>query len=760
MTLDRLCYLLLFSLLLLLCLPQFLLWTGLVWACLLIVMSLWKRSWALFVAALLISLSYARVIDFAEKVGNQTAYTITETVSIRQILKQNDYQSAIAERANGERLHLVWQSKTALQFGAQYHAELRLRPISSRLNEGNFNRQRWLLAQHIQATATVKNATLINAQPDFRQTWLNKAVQQTEGLSTQGIILALAFGERAWLSSHHWQLFQQTATAHLIAISGLHIALAFAIGFWATNLILGGLSWLLHRYRLKQAVENPHFFALFIGFCTACLYSFLAGFAVPTTRALLAISLVLACRWQRRYYTAWQLWLRGVLLLVLVDPLTLLSDSFWLSILAVACLIFWYHYFPIAAFPHIDEWRKRSKVGAFLLNLVHLQIGITLCFLPVQLYFFEGSSPYAFVANLMIVPFYSLLVVPLILAGLLGAELLPFWAMVDLLLQASLTLISALANEWQTLSRAAQWQWLSLDLFLLGLIYFRARLKSAFSLLVVVSLAFSQLPKGWQALFEPPDLEWIHFDVGQGLAMAFVIQTSGQKQAIIYDTGAAWQGGSMAELEIVPYLKRQGIDIAQIIISHDDNDHSGGAKALLHHFPNAGLTLSGENRYSDASFIPCVTGQQWQFGKLHLQALYPPVLAKRAKNEDSCVLLGTINGFKFLLTGDSGTAQEQQFSAQIGKLDILQVGHHGSKTSTSYTLLAQTQPQYAIISAGRFNPWKMPSLSVVSRLAQFQISHFNTAQSGMITFQFYPDRYEIYTARDRFSPWYEGFFGQ
>lgn len=266
MNLDRICYLTLLSLLPLLVLPAFLLWLGILWAVLLLLFCLWRRDNFLLIAALLIGISYGRIAIFAENTAIQTAYTTVENITIKQIIKQNDYQSAVGIRENGEKIYLTWQAEIALNLGALYQAELRLRPVSSRLNEGNFNRQRWLLAQGIQATALVKNATLLAETANFRLDWFKQLRQQTDGLSTQGIILALAFGERAWLLPEHWQLFQQTATAHLIAISGLHIALSFGIGYWAAHLLLGVIFSGIYYIKRKQMLFSSHFFAIFVGF--------------------------------------------------------------------------------------------------------------------------------------------------------------------------------------------------------------------------------------------------------------------------------------------------------------------------------------------------------------------------------------------------------------------------------------------------------------------------------------------------------------
>lgn len=759
MSLERCCYLFIFSMLPILWLPESGLFWGLIGAVLAFPFIFYKRWLLLCFIILLIGISYARVIHFSNSLHHQTTQKARERIKIQRILTQSENPTAIAKRYSGDLVYIRWQTKQSLQQGNTYLAELNLRPISARLNEGNFNRQRWYLAQSISATATVKQAEQLVEQPDIRSRWLERVQKQIHHLPSKGLILALTFGERAWLSHTEWESFRQTATAHLIAISGLHIALASGIGF-----MLGkGMSWLLgylcFNFRLKQAVKNPHFFALFLGLITAWIYTFLAGFSLPTVRAAIAITLITVCLFSRYYYTPYQFWLRCVCVLIVFDPLSLLSDSFWLSVLAVASLIFWYRYFPLAKLKWLETWQKKHRVLAFLIKLLHLQLGIALCFLPIQLYFFDGVATFAFLANLLIVPLYSVVIVPLILLSLVSDNLFQSWGLVDYLFSQSLVFLEWLSN-WQTLSRSIQWKLICADLLILGIIYWYKALRSYLSTLVVGVLICYQLGELLRDAYKQPDITWLHFDIGQGLAMAFVyFDEKGDKKAVLYDTGAAWQGGSMAETEIIPYLKRQGIELSHLILSHDDNDHAGGLLPLLTNYPST-IVIRSSRQFPYPQTESCFRGKTWQFGKLKLTAVYPDVLVEKAKNEHSCVLVGEIGKFKLLLTGDSGIAEERQFAHRVGQIDFLQVGHHGSQTSTSYTLLAVTQPRYAFISTGRFNLWKMPNKSVVERLEKLGIRHFNTAKTGMIKVQFYQDNFQIQTTRNANTAWYSSYFGQ
>lgn len=755
--LDRICIAIFLFHLPILFLPKDGLLGGIAFGGIILLYGIYIRAKLTFVLGVIICMSYFHIIQVAKNAENITASKQLIQFKISKILKQTDYQTAIGTLQTGENIYLNWQAEQPLLLEQYYQAELNLRPISARNNIGNFDRQRWYFANHINMTATVRQVEkLVQRENTFRTNWLSSVKAETETLPTQGLLLALAFGERAWLEPEQWELFQQTATAHLIAISGLHIGLAMLFGFYMAK----SLQWLCLKSRLEwlQAVGFSLYFARAIGFLTAFAYSYLAGFAVPTVRALFAIAFVLLCQCLRRHYTAWQFWWRIVALLVVIDPLSLLSDSFWLSVLAVASLILWYQFFPLSCVISDEIRKKMTKFNRLWLSLLHLQIGIWLIFSPVQLYFFEGVSAFALFANLIIVPLYSFLLVPLILFSLLTDNLFATWQLADYLAQGSLWLLAPLSNAWFTLSYWQQWQLLSLNLLVLLCLYCKLyglayeKWLSAIALSILFNLSFYLYKWAYQT-----KAEWIMFDVGQGLAMALIDE---QNKAVIYDTGSSWQSNdgernSMAKLEILPYLKRNGISVEAIFLSHDDNDHSGGVMDLLSAYPNARLISSSKVRYHNVEPEPCIQGKSWQFGKWYLSAIYPIHLVERAKNHDSCVILAKNDRLQIVLTGDSGIEQERQFAPNIGKVNFLQVGHHGSKSSTSETLLALTEPKYALISAGRWNAWKLPNKQVVGRLERKGIKVLNTAEVGMVRVKFYENFFDIEQARSDYSAWYK-----
>lgn len=718
---------------------------------------------------------------------------VQTNVKIAEIIQQKDYQAVIAEgkftsSLPTQRIYLNWRTEQEVQVGEIWQVNMHIRPISSRLNIGGFDRQTWYLAKEITAYATVKSAVKIGEDFSWRATRLNQALQQTSNLVSQGLLLALGFGERAWLDKELWQLYQQTNTAHLIAISGLHIGLAMFIGF-----TLGRAIQLLFPTRYIEP-----YFPLILGIFLAFCYAELAGFSIPTFRAIVALFIVCLCRICRVSYNVWQLFLRVICVLLILNPFMLLSASFWLSIGAVGCLIMWYQWIPLNLFLWKEKPLAQSslKKVRYFIGLFHLQFGLLWFFTPIQLLIFNGIALNGFWANLLLLPLFSFLLVPLILFAVLTEGALNSWNIADQLAIWINQLLKLLPNQWINISLAESYfisailallftlccKWIIKcstddDLSLLR----KVRKKSFYPIRLNFSDGFSH--KKYQygmvvssamfviflclwffSLYEQGRLkntQWQFdtLDVGQGLASLLVKNQHG----ILYDTGASWKNGSMAKIEIIPYLRRQGIILDKVILSHDDNDHAGGVKDIFQAYPNAEFISPSLKKYENSPenrpHITCQKGKIWHWQGLYIEALSPSKIVMRANNPDSCVLIISDGQHKVLLTGDADVATEYKILSDLGKIDVLQVGHHGSKTSTGEKLLQHIQPKIALISSGRWNPWGFPHQDVVKRLNAVESAVYNTAISGQIRLTFKGKDIQIQTARTEFSPWYRGLIG-
>ena len=741
------------------------------------------RNFCISSILFLLTLAYAHspalsLLGQAEKISS-LPNKITLDLHISEILHQQDYQTLVATSSlfdgKEQRIFINWKAPEKPQLGEVWRGDVKLRPVSARLNHGGFDRQQWYFSKRIIAVGNVKSAVKIGDDFSYRTYFLQTSLKQTEGLSLQGLLIALAFGERAWLDNKTWLIYQQTNTAHLIAISGLHIGLAMGIGFFFARLL---------QLALPTRFISP-WFPLYFGVLIALGYAYLAGFSLPTFRAMMALLFIVILQFSRRYYTPSQMLCLVVAFLLFCDPLMPLSVSFWLSIGAVTCLIVWYRYVPLS----IIEWRhqKLSRKVRWILGLFHLQLGLLILFTPIQLFFFNGLALNGFLANLIAVPLYSFLLVPLILFAVLTHGAFSSWHLSNTIAQGITQCLSLFQGSYMPISMNLSLVLTALLSFVFGSmlcgLYFASQAqtknttlkssrfftlnstkilssedykKALLGIILIFSICMSTL--GYR-YFTNPKWQLDTLDVGQGLATLIVKEGKG----VLYDSGPAWQGGigasSMAELEILPYLQREGIELETLILSHDDNDHSGGAKAILAAYRDIELITPSRKNYGETHRTFCLQGKQWLWRGLDFKVLSPTQITDRAENPQSCVILLTDGQYKILLTGDADVATERAFAENIGKINVLQVGHHGSKTSTGEFLLALTKPDLALISSGRWNAWNFPHPTVIERLNRYQSAVENTAISGHIRLNFTEKGIEIEKARVDFSPWFARVIG-
>jgi competence protein ComEC len=444
----------------------------------------------------------------------------------------------------------------------------------------------------------------------------------------------------------------------------------------------------------------------------------------------LAVVLV-ALFWQRtlRPYQALTLALVGVLLW---DPGAVLSYGFWLSFGAVALLL-WH---LGQRLPSRDLWTRWGRA----------QWAIGLGLLPLLLLFFGQASLIAPLVNLVAVPLFSVLILPLVLI----ASLL------------SVVPVAGFDEPLRLVADGLGWCLSSLD-WLAGLHGSAARLPerplwvwSAALLGAVLLLAPRGLPGRWQGLIlmlplvavRPATPGWgeVWFsllDVGQGQAV--VVET--RDGILVYDAGPAYPGGfDTGAMMVAPFLQSRGIArIDRLVVSHADRDHAGGAPGLLERVPAERLQTGEPERLGLAGAEPCLAGEHWTWSGVDFRLLHPERAefgADLKGNEASCVLEIRAGERSILLTGDLSARNEERLVARLGadwRVAVLIAGHHGSATSTSARLLDGIRPEWVLFSSGYANQFGFPARVVRERLAERGIPTLNTALDGAIRFKLGPN---------------------
>jgi len=514
-----------------------------------------------------------------------------------------------------------------------------------------------------------------------------------------GIVAGLAVGLQDALSPEQWRALARSGTTHLMAISGMHIAMVAAIAAWL------GASVQRARQR-RGALGTARDAALVSGVAAAVGYAALAGWSVPTQRTTLMIVLLAIVFRARRRAGVWHGLAVAAAAVLLADPLSALAPGFWLSFGAVAAIVF--------------ATTGRSGPPRVLEDYGRLQLAVSIGLVPVLIGSFGGISLVSVFVNLLAVPLYTLLIVPAVLAAsALAVAAQPLGAP---LLQGVAWLIEA---TWPLIDVPASWSWAVWNVAALPL--------TLWCVLIVATIgALSPLPApgraaacivliaatGWRPASIPERTARIAMlDVGQGLAV--VVET--RSRVLVYDAGPSFRSGSDAALlAIEPYLRRRGVRaIDLLVVSHDDADHAGGAASLIASFPVRARVASGE-ALGSAGVIRCARGGRWSWDGVDFEWLHPGAILPRRDNDRSCVLSIRAGEHRALLTGDIELDGESELlrTASPGAVDLLVVPHHGSRSSSSPELIAVTRPRWALISAGHGNRWRLPAAEVVARWEQ------------------------------------------
>ncbi|AMO21880.1 DNA internalization-related competence protein ComEC/Rec2 [Ramlibacter solisilvae] len=702
------------------------------------------------VAALAFSLCGARALDIqarglaAELEGREL--TVTGVVAAMPqrgdtgVRFRFEVESATLEREAVRlppQLYLGWYAGPAdagaappdLRAGERWRLQVRLKAPHGHQNPHGFDYELWLWEQGMQATGYVRAGPRNAAPQRLAQTWRHPVelarqsvrdavLRQVADRKTAGILAALIVGDQNAIERADWDIFRATGVAHLMSISGLHITM-FA---WAAALAVGAL-W-RRGQRLCLAVPAQHA-ALLGGLGIAWAYALFSGWGVPAQRTIWMLAAVSALRLAGRRWPWPQVWLMACALVLALDPWAMLQAGFWLSFVAVGVLF--------AADPGAQAPPARSRLRQAVDRLraaLHEQWVVTLALTPMALLLFGQVSVVGLPANALAIPWVTLVVTPLALAGVAFNGL---WALAAAALQGLQVWLEWLASlPFATVSLPAAPLWAGVagvtgGLLLAMRLPWHARLLGVPLLLPVLL---------WQGVRPPAgEFELLAADVGQGNAV--IVRTAGH--TLVYDAGPRWGPDSDAGHRVlVPLLRAFDERVDILMLSHRDTDHTGGAAAVLSMQPQAALVSSLEDGHPLLAWpasTRCTGGQRWRWDAVDFELLHPAAAdygAAARPNALSCVLRVSNGQRSALLPGDVEARQEAQLVASGAPLsaDLLLVPHHGSKTSSSADFLDAVHPSLALVQAGWRNRFGHPAPVVLERLRERGIAVIDSPHCG------------------------------
>ncbi|WP_375186005.1 DNA internalization-related competence protein ComEC/Rec2 [Pseudoalteromonas sp.] len=615
--------------------------------------------------------------------------------------------------------------------GDKLSAELKLKPYRSVKNFYSFDRERQALLERVfYKGRSVGEISYLNHHryDSLRVSYHTYIEKVTANTQLQWLYYALLTGDRSKISYEDRKHLRELGLSHLLAISGLHIGLIFAVGFYSSK-------WLLRvsHLRVRQSIQLNKLF-VFVGFCCSFIYVYLSDFIVSASRALLMLGCYLVIYNLGKNPVRWRSILYALSVVLFIDPFALLNPGLYFSFLAVTIIFL------------LTKNTVNLSLGFLnrFAQLLQVQCALFVGLLPLSLYYFSGTSVIGLLINLIAVPLVGLLLLPLLL----------FYSLVSSVLDISglLSLVdSALYYGYQLLlSIPNGWRWFSLNEF-------------SFSLLIISYISLLLLyfsPKKYVCLIPvcvyvvdselQPEAKFQLdvFDVGHGL----MVMVSHKNKAIIYDLGPQYFGRyDYVRRVLLNNIIKQQLSVIATIISHLDNDHSGG----LTSWQMAGFqdTL--------AIFHPQGLGNKCKTTTLKLDELnirsFTAKVENASRNDQSCLLKVTGFNYSVLLAGDISAAAETKL-VEAGKdlrATILISPHHGSNTSSSYEFIGAVNPEVVIHSSAYQGQWRFPHPEVVNRYNQHHIQQLSTAEYGHIRIKFYEDKYRLEFAREQESYWFE-----
>jgi competence protein ComEC len=623
--------------------------------------------------------------------------------------------------------------------GQRWRLTVRLKRVHGFMNPGGFDYEGYMFQQRIRARGYLRNKSrqqllqentgisLLRLRYKLGQRLRARLGQHPLG----GIIIALVNGDRSGLKPEHWNVMRRTGTNHLMAISGLHIGLVAGLVFFVASRL-----WALpgRTVLIWPAAKVGAVCALLAGL----VYAALAGFSIPTQRALIMLAIVLLGVIFHRRFVPSQYLALALLAVLLFDPLSVMSAGFWLSFCAVGIILF-----------SLQGDEQRSRLWRF----GKIQIFIAIGLLPLTLVLFQQASLIAPLANFVAVPVFTLMIVPLALLGACALLLLPdnlspllfdpaLWALEYV--WRYLEWLASMKHSLWTQHRPPMWSWFC----------------------ALIGVALLLMPRTWPGrwvgiiwlaplfLLRPAgpghdgEFWFSQLDVGQGLAS--VLRT--RNHVLVFDTGPRFSASfNTGDAVVLPFLRHQGMrKIDMLIVSHGDNDHIGGADAVLKYMPTDRVLSSIPEELPGAS--ACQQGQAWTWDGVHFQILNPQGSSSPRHNNSSCVLLVSSRYGAVLLTADIERRAEIRLVSEYGnrlRASILVAPHHGSKTSSSSSLIQAVRPAMVVFASGYRNRYRHPHHTVVARYKNTGSKLYWSSRHGALQYKIGAAGITVFSHRQR-----------
>lgn len=677
------------------------------------------------------------------------------------------YVGDISHPVTGKLLLTVGEKETGFKYGEAIRFLARVKRPRNFHNPGGFDYEKYLALKGIFATSFLKDAEGIVRIAEGSRSfngWIEDVresirdnVQKNAGTSSP-LLLALITGDQGEIPKETREAFSKAGTAHILAISGEHIALIIIIS-------VALLVYLLKCSEQIMLAINIYKVAAFITIPAIVIYSLIAGGGFSIVRSAIMGGTVLTAVFIDRRKDVPSLVAFAAFIMLVFEPQALFDISFQLSFASVISLMLIvphlkriYHRNDDAALETVTRTAS-GQLLSWLFMLAAVSLAATVGTAPLVAYYFNRVSIISPIANLMTVPITGFIIVPI---GLLSSILIPVSQTVSgWLVFVDSWLISAIVKLTGLLASIpmASIRVVTPNLFEMALFYvitvltiYRSKFKwakrillPAVALMVAVELFYFFKP--W---FQN-DLKVTFLDVGQ--AESTLIEFPGGKRMLIDGGGSPNTDFDVGEKVVAPFMWHKKIRrLDYLVLSHPNSDHYGGLPFIVRNFDIGAVWESGieEENAGYADFKRAIRerllvskkvgdGDALIINRATIKVLNPPkgysATNDMAANNGSLALKMTYGYTSFLFTGDiEKEAEEYLLSKGSGlKSTVLKVPHHGSLTSSTEAFLELVRPEKAVFSVGYKNRFGFPKDAVIARYKNIQAETYRTDRDGAIT---------------------------
>ncbi len=664
---------------------------------------------------------------------------------ISDIEKKDDtYQYRVATTLlddNNIRVHILIEQETEFAIGTWIRGNGIVQQFSQSTNPGGFDESayqfgkgNYLRLTHVEILSIKASVFSIKAYLYRIKNYMIQIYYRLFSETDASLACAMVLGERSNLDADTKLLYQRNGIAHLIAISGLHIAM------------LGGTIYHLLRKRL-----GSYPVAAVLGGSFIIMYGVMAGLSGATLRAVVMLIVSIGAEVTGRRYDSMTSVAAALFLMLLQNPYQMNQAGFLLSFGAVI---------GIAVIQPV--WKEWFPQKFHFMEGLFVSLSVQLVLTPVLLYFFYEIPIYGMLLNLIVVPMMSILLFVLILAVLLGAMTSGLGIAAAKGAECIFTIYRLLCKWSEQLpfhticTGRPPVYWLIIYYVILILFvwagYQKHKKRQIIWLLCLGSL--------FGFFYLPGRLTVCMFDVGQGDGI--YVRTPERLHILI-------DGGSSSIKKVGTYVLKNGIkyygggSLDYVLVSHSDSDHYSGIVELLEeptvsirHFvlpaienpDDAYLELEKLAKEKGCELLYIQKGDSLQLGSVRFECISPKRQFYEDKNQGSMVLYMKYRQFDMLFTGDMDETVEREVVAQLPKqIAVLKVAHHGSATASSEFFLKRISFQTALISVGEQNRYGHPAKEVMERLCQNSSFIYLTKDHGGITIDSDGVRYTITTMK-------------